>query len=514
MLKTFFRVALFGFALSLAGCTCANSPELCQSNSECAANESCLAIQKCAVSCKADADCGAGKKCSAAGGCVAQSGCGADGDCTTGQICNGAETCVRKCQATAECASSNVCLANGACAAACTAASDCGAGQKCSASGGCIATGGCGTQADCNAGQTCNAIGNCVDGPSAGDDAGSNCGGELFASTKVDSNMFIAFDKSGSMKDPINGVSKWNIATGAINKVVQQHQSQIRFGLMLFPVSEQNECQPAPVSVPIADMQASAVASELSMNSPGGKTPIGAVLVAAGQVSELADTSRANYVMLVTDGTETCGGDGERAARNNLQDKGIKTFVVGFGGAVDRGNLTDIAVAGGTPRPGRTKYYQADNEAALETAFQQIAQGALGCEYKLAKVPPDPTKIFVYVNGVLQNNDPSHANGWDYSAATTRVTFYGALCKLVATDATAKVNVVYGCPNDDIVEGGGFGDGGAGLPNGSACRTNVDCSVGPCVDGICGLPVGQPCTGNAQCASQVCINGVCDPGIN
>src|SRR5205085_869643 len=105
-------------------------------------------------------------------------------------------------------------------------------------------------------------------------------------------------------------------------------------------------------------------------------------------------------------------------------------------------NLADIATAGGTPRPGATKYYQADDSAGLLAAFNLIAQGALGCEYRLAMAPPDPAKIFVYVNGVLQNRDVAHANGWDYSAATVRVTFYGGLCNLVATDATAKVSLV------------------------------------------------------------------------
>jgi hypothetical protein len=310
-------------------------------------------------------------------------------------------------------------------------------------------------------------------------------------------------------------MSKWDIATTAIKQVTQQYQSQIQFGMMLFPAGGGNstQCVPGPVAVPIGDQRAAQIATSLDMNRPGGRTPIGGVLTAAGMVPELADAMRANYVMLVTDGTETCNGNGVTAATQNLMQRGIKTFVVGFGGEVDAMNLSDIATAGGTPRPGATKYYQADDAQGLLAAFNLIAQGALGCEYRLATAPPDPSKVFVYVNGVLQNRDVSHANGWDYSPATTRITFYGGLCSLVASDATAKVSIVYGCRDDSLTEVDRR-DGGARLPNGSACTVGTDCANGVCIGMICGQPVGTACTTGTQCASGICTMGLCDPGIN
>ena len=187
--------------------------------------------------------------------------------------------------------------------------------------------------------------------------------------------------------------------------------------------------------------------------------------------------------------------------------------MVGFGGGVDATNLSDIATAGGTPRPGMPRYYQADDAPGLLAAFNLIAQGALGCEYRLMTAPPDPSKVFVYVNGVLQNRDVSHANGWDYSPATVRITFYGGLCNLVATDATARVSIVYGCRDDSLTEVDRR-DGGAGLPNGSACTINGDCANGLCSANVCGLPVNSTCTMGNQCASTICTGGKCAPGIN
>jgi hypothetical protein len=525
-------------ALVLQACACggvgAGGP--CQSSQDCLTALTCLETQVCATKCAADGDCKTDEKCSASGGCVPKMGCGTDRDCATGQACTAAGTCAQSCQGMGSCGSTSVCLSSGTCAVKCTAAGDCATGEKCSMAGGCVPNTGCGTNSDCGAGQLCNAVGKCesdcrtsgcnpgatcgTDGtcvPAAADGGAMTCGGELFQAAKVNSNMFIAFDKSGSMNDPITqgGMSKWDIATTAIKQVTQQYQSQIQFGMMLFPAGGGNstQCVPGPVAVPIGDQRAAQIATSLDMNRPGGRTPIGGVLTAAGMVPELADAMRANYVMLVTDGTETCNGNGVTAATQNLMQRGIKTFVVGFGGEVDAMNLSDIATAGGTPRPGATKYYQADDAQGLLAAFNLIAQGALGCEYRLATAPPDPSKVFVYVNGVLQNRDVSHANGWDYSPATTRITFYGGLCSLVASDATAKVSIVYGCRDDSLTEVDRR-DGGARLPNGSACTVGTDCANGVCIGMICGQPVGTACTTGTQCASGICTMGLCDPGIN
>ena len=531
-----FFLVVASAALALSACNCGGGVGApCQSGMDCLNTLACLDTQICAPKCSADADCKSDEKCSSSGGCVPKTGCGDDRDCMSGQACTATGTCAQACQSATSCGSTAVCLSSGTCATKCTTAGDCGMGEKCSNAGGCIPNNGCGTNTDCASGQLCNDIGKCVnDCRSAGcnpgatcqsdgtcapaaADGGSTCGGELFQAAKVNSNMLIAFDKSGSMNDPImaGGMSKWVIATTAIKQVTSQYDAQIQFGLMLFPegVGNNQQCVPGPVSVAVGDRRGAQIGTALDMNMPGGRTPIGGVLTAAGTVPELADMTRANYVMLVTDGTETCNGDGVMAATQNLAQRGIKTFVIGFGGEVDATNLSDIATAGGTPRPGMVKYYQADDAPSLLAAFNTIAQGALGCEYRLATPPPDPAKVFVYVNGVLQNRDMSHANGWDYSPATVRITFYGGLCSLVANDATARVSIVYGCRDDSLTETDRR-DGGAGLPNGSACNQNQDCANGVCVGSICGLPVGSTCTMNTQCASSVCNMGVCDPGIN
>ncbi len=432
------RVVLMSAAAAAAvllvvGCQCGGGPMPCPSSGECGAAQVCLQTQTCAQRCSTDSQCLPNEKCSTGGGCVAKSGCGADGDCGANKVCALSGSCV------------DHCLTSG-----------CPTGQKCTSTGHCIS--------------------NSADG------GAQSCGGELFQASRVQANILVAFDKSGSMSETINGRSKWAIGTEAIKQLTAQHQANIRFGLLLFPGT--SECSVPPVSVRVADQQASAIAQALDGSGPSGKTPIGAVLAAAANVPELADPNRANYVMLVTDGKETCNGNGVNSTRA-LFAKGIKTYVVGFGSGVDPANLSSMAVEGGTARAGTPKYYQADDQAALSAAFNAIAQGALGCDFRLAKAPPDPSKIFVYVNGTLAPRDPNRVNGWEYTPSTQRITLYGPVCDVVSKDPSAKVSIVYGCPDDSIVEGD--------RPKG-------------------GLPGGSVCSTSSQCASQTCVNGFCEGG--
>src|SRR5262249_48226651 len=126
-------------------------------------------------------------------------------------------------------------------------------------------------------------------------------------------------------------------------------------------------------------------------------TPIGGTLEGLLGYAGLKDTTRDNYVILVTDGDERCSGDGPGApTKLRMLTPPVKPFAVGFGGDVDATVLTNIATNGGTARAGDPKYYQADDEAALKAAFATITGSALSCTYSLAMKPDDPTKIFVY----------------------------------------------------------------------------------------------------------------------
>ncbi|MBI3182857.1 MAG: VWA domain-containing protein [Myxococcales bacterium] len=446
-----------------AGCNCGGPPP-CKSSGDCGPSQVCLQTGQCVPKCSSDSQCLQTERCSTAGGCVARGRCGADTDCTGDKVCGPAGSCIESCRT-----------------------------------------------AGCPGGQRCNPKGHCE-----GTDGGS-CG-ELFEATPVLANFLVDLDKSGSMSETVAGRTKWSIAVDAVKQVTAQQQASIRFGLQLFPGAE--VCKPAGVSVQVADSTAPAIATVLDATAPGGKTPIGGVLNSAATVQALSDPNRANYVMLVTDGKETCSGSPVTAVKS-LFSKGIRTYVIGFGGAVDPNTLTTMAIEGGTARATTPRYYQADDAAALQAALASIAQGALGCDFKLAKTPPDASQLYVYVNGQLVTRDAAKVNGWEYFAAGNRVTLYGPTCDAVAKMSGAKVQVVYGCPDDKLVEGGGGGgpfDAGylPRLPAGSACSANEQCASAQCTGGVCagGKPDGSICSANSDCASGLCQASVCTGVIN
>ncbi len=413
MRKVFAVAASLVLAASCGG-GCGTTGAACKSTGECGSGSVCLKSNACAPKCTSATSCLPDEKCSMSGGCVPKTGCGADAECSSGNVCEGI-SCVASCKA-----------------------------------------------AGCAAGSSCQADGHCLQpsnpGTGGGGSGAATCGGELFQATRVQANFLIVLDQSGSMGETLPaGGTKWALATQALKTVTTQNQSAIRFGLSMFPGA--SKCTEGSNFVPVGDMTAAQISAAFPAISKGSGTPIGAALNLAALRPELADPTRANYVLLVTDGMENCNGD-PVAAVKALAVKGVKTYVVGFGSDVDATRLEQMAVEGGTARLAAPKYYQADDQTTLNTAFSQIAAGAVGCDYKLAKAPPDLNKIFVAVDGNLINRDPNRQLGWDYDAATQRLTLYGGACDVVRKATNPKVQIVYGCPDPTIIEGGGKGDGG------------------------------------------------------
>ncbi len=470
--RTAFAVLSCWAAAALIACSPTGAQ--CSSAADCGGSQVCLTHPSvCAAKCTADSQCGGDQQCSAGGGCVAKSGCGSDIDCAKGTVCG----------------------AGGACEAPCTASS-CAANQTCGTAGHCLGS--------IEGGATPGTPGN----PGTPSGTPATCGGEAFSASAVDANFLVLFDKSGSMNEQVAGVTKWSAAVTAVNRLASEHASKMRFGMTMFPVGDTavEACQVPPMSVPIADASAPRIAAALAAQTPGGKTPLGAVLASAQSVTELTDPNRANYVLLATDGMETCNGKPVEEVKK-LFAKNIKTYVLGFGAGVSASTLTEMAVSGGTARAAAPRYFQADDPAALSDSLSAIVRGVQGCDFKLVKPPPDLAKVFVYVNGQLASYDPKKQNGWDYLAAGQRITLYGSACEQISRTPGSRVSLVYGCPDTTLIEGG----------PGTACAAGGQCISGNCVGGACvgGVPgkaAGAPCSALEECESKQCIGGKCGGG--
>jgi hypothetical protein len=252
--------------------------------------------------------------------------------------------------------------------------------EVCSVTGQCLEQGLCGADEDCPEDQTCVA-GEC-----------SGC---------TPPNLLLAIDRSCSMTGTVGGISKWSHAVDAMKQLLADHEGELNFGLLLFPDTVAPECEQSSIAVPVGPAREAAIEELLSDSlSPANVyypddqpcvTNIDAAMQQAAAEPAFRDTTRASFVLLMTDGKQTgcssAGGDaGTLQTITDLwQERGIGTFVVGFGSGVDPAQLNSFANAGGmatddpTCMPQACHYYRAENGATLTAALDVIAD-EVGCK--------------------------------------------------------------------------------------------------------------------------------------
>lgn len=324
--------------------------------------------------------------------------------------------------------------------------------------------------------------------PGTGDDTGGDDGpnpdAETYFDAAVDSScgaqsetigvmnlgdppdLLVVLDRSGSMTSPPPAFppifdSKWSIMKTALTGITTQKDTQIKFGMLEFP-SDENCAANASPEVAIALGTHASFSSYFASRSPGGNTPAHVSLQSALQYYQTITPNPAGrYVIFATDGVPNClGGDPDAAsdaatvaAVTALKNAGIFTYVLGFGTfGLPVGVLNDAAVAGGKPKPGATKFYEANNANDLAMALQAIAGGIIvpSCSYALQSAPPDPDNVTVTINGMAVPRSPSHTNGWDYHPNPMTMRFFGTYCQQIEMGAMTNVSFVYGCPGPVI----------------------------------------------------------------
>jgi hypothetical protein len=369
------------------------------------------------------------------------------------------------CERAQQCAGELICdPATNTCAEPfpCSAYDDCGQGAHCNERGICEQSG---PNSPCERDFHCAVQDVCIGGF-------CGCAGAVYEAEPIEVNMLIVLDRSGSMWQDVTGgpanpieESKWYIALDAIDSMLDAFGARANFGMSVFPHSEQateDTCHPGGSTFPVCTEPAACVAgntlvdvatgtedairSALDATLPACCTPTGATLSSYLGYAPLSDPDAENYILLVADGEETCGGDAPTvAAQLRAQASNVRTFVVGFGGAVDPVELTAIAEAGGTARDGDLKYYQADTAQELEDAFEAIGGRALNCSYSLGDARPDPEDLYAYFDGQPVARDPLRRNGWDYDSGRNEIVFFGAACDALQNGDVEDLAILQTC---------------------------------------------------------------------
>ncbi|MCH9683836.1 MAG: VWA domain-containing protein, partial [Deltaproteobacteria bacterium] len=148
-----------------------------------------------------------------------------------------------------------------------------------------------------------------------------------------------------------------------------------------------------------------------------------------------------SHVILITDGLA-----GYEYAVNDIQqlhDREIATFVVGFGQNVNAETLSELGMAGGVPASASTPYYRAGLDD-LGRALSEVLQG-LQCWYSFEVPEEDRDRLEVTFDGAPVAFDPSGNEGWRYADGTDAVVFSGQACDQLLTREVVSVELSLRC---------------------------------------------------------------------
>lgn len=340
--------------------------------------------------------------------------------------------------------------------------------------------------------------------------AAPSCAASTVKASVATVNMFIAFDKSGSMCEPQESygcsnpgaTTRWGLTTGALKSFIRDAKSAgIRVALRFFPGNDagtvcggyclgwgtscytatcgSNGCatpqvdlgpllapqlaDPPPTNCASSgDPQECSLVKVINANYPNGGTPISEAL--NGAVSRMSTYVNTNpleraVVVLVTDGEPTWCETNQTTlaniAGNAYKNYGIITYTVGLASA-NQTLLTAIATQG----HGQAFFLSSNNTSAdLVTALNTIRNNSVSCDLTL------DTTNGINVNDVTLNytssgttyalgrvlasgNCGTQNDKWyfDNNSTPTKITLCPDTCARVRGDLGAQLSVKIGCP--------------------------------------------------------------------
>jgi Ca-activated chloride channel homolog len=185
-------------------------------------------------------------------------------------------------------------------------------------------------------------------------------------------NVLIILDASGSMENKINGQSMMQIALDEINGLVDRLPDEVNIGLRVYggkSTEAKLSCSDIELLEPIASGNKDKVKAALNGITAKGSTPIASSLQqAANDFANFPSASNSNFIYLISDGMETCGGNPITEAET-LVKSNVSPIINVIGFNVDGKGQTHLE---SIAKSGNGQYSHALNQQAFAESLKAI----------------------------------------------------------------------------------------------------------------------------------------------
>jgi len=302
--------------------------------------------------------------------------------------------------------------------------------------------------------------------------APTTCGGQAIDLTPAGVNVMVAVDGSASMN------THWTGIQSAIQGLRQSHPLS-EFGLHLFwgevqqtfeeTLMKSNWCGATQNRVLELGLHTATELLSFLGNAPPGPAffqgryetspviePLNYYLTHA---AKLADPTRTNYLVFITDGNDNCFGSVFSRKEDKLLafeklaielgKRNIRVVPVGF----DKASMPTSTGANGMTKPntdldvlgtllkfggsGLKEVPKADDPAKLAQVIEQVGRSVRNCRFKIPAALDPTTGVNAFqlnftINGQQVQRDRTGQQGWNFiDGDTAQVEFYGQACDAI-----------------------------------------------------------------------------------
>ena len=273
--------------------------------------------------------------------------------------------------------------------------------------------------------------------------------------------VVLVFDRSSAMLRMVPGTmqTRWLEMVAAVDESVMKTHAGLSWGLKLFPsIPAANMCTVSdPLDVPVGLSNYNPLVTRIRGSQPtmGPEgSPLDLGIKRAAAALRLTPSRNPRYLVLASDGIPNCpmGMPGETEAVKALasfEREGLRTFVIGTAtpASPQHRTLNDLAAAGGEPRLGDQRYFQALNKADMQKALDEITGRLTSCVLTVNALAPAPDSVALNIGNTRIARDPARREGWNWGGNPILqvVHVYGKACDDLKANPLATSELVFGC---------------------------------------------------------------------